>query len=189
MIRYLGLALAGVALSACSDRASLPTSPVHPTGPSYDLFGDPPPPPIGSSDGFADFSTESFDLSSASVRKQVSVVDTPPCEAATSFHFAYMYFVNKPDNNAFLHINPDDPSKNVEIHQTDKKIDAHGVIVGPGFTYTITGAIGGAIVNPDEHVPGAVNVQLTGVLHTDVGASCQTTANLAASLSGEFHGE
>ena len=188
MKRFIGLALAGVALSGCSDRVTMPTSSLKPAGAAYDEFGDPPPPPIGSSDGFADFSTRSefAGTTGQAAPKGGSNLDSPICSAFTTFTFKYKYLANTQNNNQWLHINPDDPSKQIEIHWTDKShVDAHGVIVGPdnSFTFTIKNALAAEIFKGDGRLPYGVHLTVTGLLKTG-GTSCSTTADFTAYLQG-----
>ena len=102
------IAAAVLVAAACSDRASLPSSPLSPRDASFDV-GTPPPPPVAG-EGRAE-----LDVSGGS------------CSANTSFDFSYEYLLNKPGNNAFLHMDMNGHGPDVEIHQ-NKKIDAHGSI-------------------------------------------------------------
>jgi len=184
MKRFLGLALVGVALTACSDHLTMPTSSLHPSAAAREL-SDPPPPPIGSSDGFATFDTRSDFVSTAALAA-AATADAPVCDAYTTFSFSYKYLLNAPGTNAYLHIDPDDQTRHVTIHQTDKMgiPDAHGMIVGDNFTYTITGTTGGSLLFTDEgRVPGFVSVDLIGTLKIG-GTSCTTGATLNLDLTG-----
>lgn len=169
MRRFL-ITLAAVTVAAgCGDVASVPTSSLHPT--TALLSGDPPPPPVGAR-GFADFDAFEGDASDMA------------CSANASFNFSYQYFLNGPGKNSFLHIQIDQGPQ-VDIHQTDKKIDAHGTITGAGFTFDIQNVVGGSIQDPEERVPFQVSLQLTGKLTTETG-TCIANATLNATLRGEI---
>src|SRR5262249_52436119 len=142
MMRRFVLTLAAVTVAAgCGDVSTVPTSSLHPTVAL--LSGDPPPPPVGAR-GFADFDAFFDDASDVA------------CSAHVTFNFSYQYFLNAPGNNSFLHIQTDLGDK-VDIHQTNKKIDANGSITGPGFTFNIQNVVGGTIRDPEERVPGRVS--------------------------------
>lgn len=57
-----------------------------------------------------------------------------------------------------------------------------GVIVGPGFTFQISDATGGSIIDSELHIPNSVTILLIGTLTTET-TSCQATATLTASLT------
>ena len=156
--------------AACGDRAILPTSPLHTGAASHDL-GNPPPPPVGG-DGRAELDVGSDEDGSLATA----------CSAHESFDFAYEYFVNKALNNAFVHIHIDNQGLDAAIHQTHKKIDAHGTLTGPGFVFTITDALGGNIFNGEGGgVPNSVTVNLTGQLTTGE-TTCTANATLTLEL-------
>ena len=165
MRRFMITLAAVTVVAGCGDVASVPTSSLRPTVARLD--GDPPPPPVGAR-GFADFDASEGDASDMA------------CSAHASFNFSYQYFLNKPGNNSFLHIQIDQ-GPNVDIHQTNKKIDAHGTITGAGFTFDIQNVVGGSIQDPEEHVPFRVSLQLTGKLTTET-ATCIASATLDANL-------
>ncbi len=155
----------------CGERSLTPTSPLSPGAASL-AFGNPPPPPV-SGGGRADLDV--FDGESSLAAS---------CDAHTTFTFSWDYFVNKPGNNAFLHITIDGHGHDVSIHQTNKKIDVKGDISGAGFTFSISDAISGGIMDSESHVPSNILLQLTGQLKTDDGATCTANATLHASLTG-----
>src|SRR5689334_2703356 len=111
-------------VAGCGERAVMPSSPLAPGARSN--AGTPPPPPIAG-DGFADLDVFSPDEGSSPAA----------CAANTSFSFAYNYFKNGTDYNAFLHMFINGPGLDVSIHQTSNKLDGKGSITGPGFTFTI----------------------------------------------------
>jgi hypothetical protein len=156
----------------CGERAFTPTSPLSPSAASLDL-GNPPPPPVAG-DGRADLDVFSGDNSSAT-----------SCQGHTSFTFAWDYFVNGPGNNAFLHIRIDGQGLDVAIHQTDKKVDAHGDITAPGFDFSINNVISGGIIDPETHVPNRIVLNLVGTFTDEEGNVCTANATLHASLDGK----
>jgi hypothetical protein len=167
MNRIIPLLAAAALLGACADQTvAPPVSSIQPTTAVRGL-GNPPPPVAR--DGFAEFDAFLGDNSENT------------CSAHDSFSFSYEYLVNKPGNNAFLHIRVDGRGLDVAIHQTNKKVDAKGTIVGPGFSFDIGNVVGGAIINEEQHVPSNVSLQLTGKLTTETGV-CTVNATLNAQL-------
>jgi hypothetical protein len=155
----------------CGERAINPTSPLSPRAASLDL-GNPPPPPVAG-DGRADLDVFQGDDSQAA-----------SCSGHTTFTFAWDYFVNKQGNNAFLHIRIDGQGLDVSVHQTDKKVDAHGDITAPGFDFSINDVISGGIIDQETHVPGRVVLNLVGTFTDEEGNTCTANATLTASLNG-----
>ena len=170
MRRLIVPAVVAALAVGCGERAFTPTSPLTPGAASLDL-GNPPPPPVAG-DGRADLDVFSGDNSATS------------CQGHTSFTFAWDYFVNAPGNNAFLHIRIDGQGLDVSIHQTNKKVDAHGDITAPGFDFSINDVISGGIIDQESHVPGRVVLNLVGTFTDGEGNTCTANATLNASLNG-----
>jgi len=168
------LAITLLATASCSDQSVLPVSTIAPTQALKDREGDPPPPPVAG-DGFADFSAF---LGDAEALQSADV-----CSASDSFQLAFEYLLNKPGNNAFLHLRVDGRALDVSAHQTDKKLDVKGTITGPGFTFDIQQTLGGSIINGETRVPSTVSFQLVGKLTKTSGFTCTANANLTVHLS------
>jgi len=168
MHRTLSLLAAAALISACADQPLAPSRSMQPTSAERAL-GNPPPPPVARS-GFGEFDAFLEDNSEMA------------CAAHNSFTFTYEYLVNKPVTNAFLHIHVDGEKSNVTVHQTEKKIDANGTLVGPGFTFDIDKVIAGSIIGVEEHIPASAYLQLTGKLTTETG-TCTANATLALQLT------
>ena len=176
MRRFIAPVVAPVVLMlavGCSDRTTEPAASLVAPGSALHSFGTPPPPPV-SGDGFADIDV--FGATDGS--------EPNSCGAQGSFTFSYEYFVNKPGNNAFLHIHADGEGLDLQIHQTDKKIDAKGTITGSGFSFNVKDGLSGSIENSHLTLPSTVTVQLTGTLDTGHG-TCTANATLTASLVNE----
>jgi hypothetical protein len=185
MNRFIAIASFAVFVAGCADSPAAPTL-ARPTGPSFDA-GDPPPPPI-TGEGFAEFDASRSDAGGFSFAGTVSDIgDFPPgpCRASRGFGINYSYFINKNNTNAVLHIDPDDASHHVTLHQTAKKLDGSGQIVGPDFVFKISDVVAGGIIGPEERLPGAVFVSLRGTLTLADGTSCQADAQLGVFLRGE----
>jgi len=168
MRRFAVTIIAAALVAACSDRAAAPTSPIRPGDAASFVAGNPPPPPVVG-DGSADLTISGTDDSALD------------CSASASFLFAYEYFLSKTGNNSWVHLSLNGPGLDVAIHETQKKIDARGDLSGAGFTFSITDALSGHIINPDQRVPDHIVVQLTGTLTTDQG-SCTGNATFTATL-------
>jgi len=168
------LALTLLAAASCGDQSVLPVSSLAPTSALKDREGDPPPPPVaGDADAF--LSVYSFDGGDFQ-----STAD--PCEASSSFQFAYKYLLNKPENSAFLHLRSD-RGMDVSAHQTDKKLDVKGTLSGSDFTFQITETLEGDIIAPETRVPSTVSFLLVGKLTTEAG-TCTANATLTVYLDG-----
>ena len=168
-MRRLILPFAAAALvAACYDAPSTPTSSLRPASALFD--GDPPPPPA-SGDGFADFN--------ASPATDAEI----DCSVHDSFTFAYEYFNNSPNTNAYLHIRVDGNGLDVSVHETTKKITATGTLTRPDFSFQINDVLDGTITNKASGVPGRVVLTLTGLLTTAAGETCVANATLTAQLA------
>ncbi|MFI5229642.1 MAG: hypothetical protein ACHQWU_11270 [Gemmatimonadales bacterium] len=176
-----GLIAAAFLMAACSDVSAVPSSPLGAQGPAFEL-GNPPPPPLSGGVSLSFDAGDSFDASIAA--DVVGDVPPGPCRASELLNFTYDFLVNPPGNNAFLHLRGGDDAHLVTIHQTDSKLDAHGTIVGDGFTFDISDATDGSIVDIGHHGERLVSVSLSGTLTTSDGASCQASANLSGHLGG-----
>src|SRR5262249_5413344 len=127
---------AAVLVAACSDAPSVPSKSLLAPRSAVLDEGLPPPPPAGG-DGRADF--DAFPAADASEIACPSVHD--------SFDFAYEYFNNSPDLNAYLHIRVDGNGLDVAVHETDKKITAKGTLDRPTFSFRIDDVVKGTIAN------------------------------------------
>jgi hypothetical protein len=183
-------AIASIALFAvaCSDSATGVPSSLRPTGSASAEAGNPPPPPF-TGDGRGDLTFDDEGSSFAAVARatasatgrSLSQCDPPPADVQLAFTFSYL--VNQPGSNGFLHLNPDDESRQITIHQTDKKLDAHGTIAGPGFTFTITDATGGdGIFGSESRTSDVFEVDVTGVVTFADGSKCTASAQLSGTL-------
>ena len=169
-MRRLLIPLAAAALvAACSDAPSTPARSLLTPRPA--LLDGLPPPPTVSGDGFADFSASP----ATDAETDCSVQDT--------FAFAYEYFNNLTDQNAFLHIRVDGNGLDVAVHETTKKITANGTLTRPTFTFRIDDVLDGTIFNKASGVPDRVVLNLTGVLTVN-GETCVANATLTARLTG-----
>ena len=167
-MRRLLIPLAAAALAAaCYDAPSTPASSLTPRSSSRDETLPPPPPASG--EGFADFSASP----ATDAETDCSVHDT--------FTFAYDYFNNGPDGNAYLHIRVDGNGLDVAVHETTKKITANGTLTRPTFTFRIDDVLDGTIFNKAPGVPDRVSLSLTGVLTVN-GETCVANATLTAQL-------
>ena len=169
------LALTLLATASCSDQSVLPVSSLAPTQALKDREGDPPPPPVAG-DGFADFSAFLGDAE--------AFQSSEGCSAFDSFQLAFEYLLNKPGNNAFLHLRVDGRALDVSAHQTDKKpVDVKGTITGPGFRFDIQQTLGGSIMTGETRLPSTVTFQLVGKLTKTSGFTCTANANLTVHLT------
>jgi hypothetical protein len=171
---------------ACADSAtgvhSLSGAPA-----SAAFAGNPPPPPLTGDDGsgrLEPFGEESeFAASARGV--QTTRSNTAPtnstCDlpSGKNIHYSWDYLENKNDNNQWAHLDIDDQNRKVSIHQTNKKLDASGEIVGNGYTFKITGVSSGSF---DRF---GFDLTITGTLTRSDGTTCQATADLFGTLSGE----
>jgi hypothetical protein len=169
MMRRLLVPLAAAALvAACYDAPVAPNSSLRPTSALFD--GDPPPPPV-SGDGFADFTA--FPATDAET----------DCSVHDSFTFAYEYFNNTPNTNAYLHMRIDGNGLDVAVHETTKKITAKGTLTRPDFSFRIDDVLDGTIMNKASGIPGRVVLQLSGQLTLTDGTTCVANATLTAQLT------
>jgi len=173
--------LASIALFgiACAESTTgLPSPRMNPTGSAAHDEGLPPPPPLtGSGDGTLDVFGSDL-VANASV----STSALPNCTSGGSVAFTYSfdYLLNKTDNSSFAHLDVDNQSQNVTIHQTVSNIDAHGLIKGSNFTFFITDAISGTLSL------GGFNLLVEGTVTFADGSKCHATASLSGSLVGEI---
>jgi hypothetical protein len=162
-----------VAVAGCSDVAA-PTSRLAPGNASLGL-GDPPPPPV-SGDAFLEFSiAPAIDGSDE---------ESTTCSAAAATSVKFQYFLNTQRTNAFLHIRVDGQGLDASVHQTNNKLTAKGTLTGPGFTFAITNALSGDIIESEVNFPSAVNFQVTGKLTVGT-TTCAANANVSVQLQGE----
>jgi hypothetical protein len=168
-MRRLIIPFAAAALvAACYDTPSAPPSSLLAHRPAV-LDGIPPPPPA-SGEGFAD-----FDASPATDAET-------DCSVHDTFTFAYDYFNNGPNTNAYLQLRVDGNGLDVLVHETTKQITANGTLTRPGYSFQINDVFAGTITNKESGVPGRVVLSLTGVLTTDTGETCVANATLSAQL-------
>ena len=170
-MRRLIIPFAAAALvAACFDAPpAAPSSLLTPRSAAHDE-GIPPPPPA-SGEGAADFSASP--ATDAEIDCSVS---------NATFNFAYDYFNNTPDGNAYLHIRVDGNGLDVAVHETTKKITANGTLTRPEFTFQINDVLDGTIFNKAPGVPDRVSLALTGVLTVN-GETCVANATLTAQLA------
>jgi hypothetical protein len=169
-MRRLIVPLAAAALvAACYDAPSSPPSSLLTPRSALLDEGIPPPPPA-TGDGFADFdATPATDAET-------------DCSVHDSFNFAYKYFNNTPNTNAYLKITLDGNGFDITVHETTKKITANGTLTRPTFSFRIDDVLDGTIMNKASGVPGRVVLSLTGQLTTADGTTCAANATLAAQL-------
>ena len=182
-------AIASIALFAvaCSDFTTGVPSSLHPTGSASAEAGNPPPPPF-TGDGRGDLIFEDGGDSFAAALSTTAGANGPSLGQcgplpAIQLAFTFSYLVNQPGSNGFLHLNPDDESRQITIHQTDTKLDAHGVIAGPGFTFMITDATGGdGIFGSESRTSDVFEVDVNGTVTFANGSKCTTSAQLSGTL-------
>ena len=168
MRRFIIPFAAAALVAACFDSPSAPPSSLLTPRPAVLHDGLPPPPPAGG-DGFADFS--------ASPPSDAEI----DCSVHDTFTFAYDYFNNGPDGNAYLHIRVDGNGLDVAVHETTKKITANGTLTRPTFSFQINDVLDGTIFNKAAGVPDRVSLTLAGVLTVN-GETCAANATLNAQL-------
>lgn len=169
---------------ACADSATgVPSLSSAPTSASF--AGNPPPPPLTGDDGsgrLEPFGEESEFAASARVvqaaRSNAAPTSTCDLPSGQDIHYSWDYLENKSDNNQWAHLDIDGQNRKVSIHQTNKKIDANGEIVGSGYTFKITGVSSGFF---DRF---GFDLTVTGILTRSNGTTCQATADLFGSLAG-----
>jgi hypothetical protein len=176
--------------AACADgTTAIPSSSLRPTG-HISAAGNPPPPPLtGRGDGELlpdDFSDEFSSAASVGATTNGSGKSAlPSCTlpGTVDLDYAFDYLINKQDNNAFVHLDPDN-QKQITIHQHGDKLDAHGTIVGTGFTFAIGDVTDGSIIGEGGGVVGSFFLRVTGIVTLANGNKCQA----AAILEGDFGG-
>jgi hypothetical protein len=174
--------------AACSDSVTAVPSSIRSTGAAFDIGNPPPPPLTGGGDAVFEFGE-----SDASINSVAAASTTPAvaCIGNTDFLFTFTYLVNTPDNNSVLHLNQDGSDRPVTMHETDGKFDAHGVIVGPNFTFTITQVIDGELTpigtdvtnapttGQDRFAGVSFDLDAIGTATFSDGSTCQTTGHLS----------
>ncbi len=162
--------VAAVMVAACGDRAPTPMSPLVSSTASLDR-GNPPPPPVAGN-AFMD-----FDIFSS---EDASEAGTCGAEGNNvSVKFSYVF--NKPENNAVLHLGLDGKGTDATVHQTDKKLDAHGTLTGTDFSFKIKDAVAGSIIDAETRFPFIVTFNLTGTLTNEFG-TCNANAVVTVQL-------
>jgi hypothetical protein len=172
---------------ACSESATGVPASLRPTETASAEAGNPPPPPF-QGEGRGDLVFEESEVSFASVASATanaagSSLSECGFLPAVQLAFKFSYLVNQPGSNGFLHLNPEDEARHITIHQTGKKLDAHGVIVGSGFTFMITDATGGdGIFGSESRTSSFFSVDLAGIATLANGTKCRATAELSGTL-------
>ena len=182
-------AIASVALFAvaCSDSATGVPSSLRPTESASAEAGNPPPPPF-TGEGRGDLIFFGDEDSFAAAARATAAAAGPSLGQcgplpAIALAFTFSYLVNQPGSNGFLHLNPDDESRHVTIHQTNTKLDAHGFIAGPGFTFMITDATGGdGIFGSEGRTSDVFEVDVVGIVTFANGSKCRASAQLSGTL-------
>ena len=106
--------------AACADgTTAMPSSSLRPTG-QISAAGNPPPPPLtGRDDGelIPDFDDFSSTASVDATRNGSAKTALPSCNlpGSVNLNYAFDYLINKPDNNAFVHLDPDNQSRSRSI--------------------------------------------------------------------------
>ncbi|MDQ6829500.1 MAG: hypothetical protein M3081_11590, partial [Gemmatimonadota bacterium] len=147
--------------------------------------GDPPPPPLTGTDGNGFFTTfgEGALAGTVAANKVSNASGPTSCNAELSFQFDWKYFVNKPENNAWIHVDQHGFNGHSQFHSTNKKNDASGQIVGPGFTFQIADVLYGSVFN-ESRWPGSYSFTVSGKLTLADGTKCNTTGNVFLNLGG-----
>ena len=179
--------------AACADgTTAIPSSSLRPTG-QISAAGNPPPPPLtGRGDGELEPDFGDDFSSAASVDATRNGKSGPvPCDlpAFVNLSYSFDYMINKPDKNAFVHLDPDN-QKQITIHQNGNKVDAHGTIVGAGFTFAISDVTAGSIIGDGEggRVLDSFFLRITGIVTHADGSKCQAAAILDGNFGGESSG-
>ncbi|MEP6690212.1 MAG: hypothetical protein ABJD07_03590 [Gemmatimonadaceae bacterium] len=184
MRHVLAVVALAVVATACSDPVTAPPSPTSGLRAAF-LIGDPPPPPLtGTGDGT--FST----LSGAALSVATAVVGSSDphqlCSVSDfNFQFAWRYFINKPENNAWIHVDELQYNGHSDFHSTEKKNDASGQIVGPDFTFSLGDVVSGSVFN-ETRTPGSFYFVVTGKLTLADGQTCDVTGNVTLNLNREI---
>lgn len=177
--------------AACADgTTAIPSSSLRPAG-QISAAGNPPPPPLtGRGDGelAPDFDEEFSSAASVDATRDGGGKSAlVPCDlpAFVSLSYSFDYMINKPDKNAFVHLDPDN-QKQITIHQNGDKLDAHGTIIGAGFTFAITDVTDGSIIGDGEggRVLDSFFLRITGIVTHADGSKCQAAAILDGGLGG-----
>jgi hypothetical protein len=179
--RFIVVALVAVAVFgvACSESTTgVPSSRIGATGSASADEGLPPPPPL-TGGGSGELSPEG-DASVNVASTSSSALTTCSLPGSVSLTYAFDFLLNKTDNNSFAHLNLDGQAQNVTIHQNGSTIDAHGLIVGDGFTFLITDVTSG------ELSASGFSLDLIGTVTFADGSKCQAAARLDGSLVGDI---
>jgi hypothetical protein len=161
---------AAAMVAACYDAPSTPSAQTSSLRPASALFdGDPPPPPV-SGEGLADFTA--FEAADAS---------ETACSVSDTFKFAYRYFSNGPDKNAYLVMN-NGKGVDVTVLETTKLIVAKGTVTRPGYSFRIDDVVGGTIKNKGSGIPPRIVLQFTGMLRVEK-ERCVANAMLSVQLA------
>ncbi|MGI8498631.1 MAG: hypothetical protein ACR2OG_13725 [Gemmatimonadaceae bacterium] len=181
MNRLAASAAIALLVAACTEPATAPAT-LGVSAPSLDLGTAPPPRLTGGGSATLVVGTvNQLSLVSATATGAASVA----CQGQTSFGFTYDYLINPVNNNAFLHLKLDGVPREVTLHQTLTRSDAHGSIGGDGFIFDITDALSLNLIDSHTRTVTHFSALLTGTLTHADGTTCQASAVLAGFLGGD----
>jgi hypothetical protein len=181
MHRFTAFAAFAALIAGCSDAPVAPTSLLG-TGPLYDE-GVPPPPPV-SGRGEGSFSaSDDFDAS-------LAALVVAGCFVSTATQYDFVYTTDQSMDPIGIHqvahikfdgtlLPGEELSHQIVIRQAPHdiaRVDANGMIVGPGFSFRITSTNNGNLT------PAEFFVSVNGILKTAEG-SCEASGQFSGPLT------